>query len=533
MIPRLRKQPEKKSCHGQKWIDEYSWIHQDNCLEILRDPRKLNPEVRKYLEEENSYTKEKMKDTENIQKKIFKEIEGRIKLDDESLPYKDKQYEYWTKTTKEGNYSKRLRKKIGDTKIVVYWDGDKEAKGKKFFSTGDLEVSYNDEMLAYSIDDKGGEYFTIFLRRISDNKIIEEPIKDTAGGIVWAYDDKSFFYRKHDSQHRARKIFQHRLGTSSKEDKLIFEEESERFTCSISTTSCENFYLIDTSEHTTSEVYYFHKDEKIFKPKLFIKREEGVQYSIDSFGGWWWMVTNKDAEDFKISRCPIKNIDEWKDFIPAKNGVLIGGLTFLKNWIIRSEVSDALSKIFVRNIETNKEEQLIFTEEKVISPGISLMQKDKNTDLIRIGYESPRTPARTYEYNLKTKEKKLVKEQEIPSGHNRNNYIVERLNCPSHDGRDIPITIIYHKETKLDGSAHLLLYGYGSYGSSMSPNFSTSKFSLIDRNIIWATCHIRGGLERGMSWWREGKMLNKKNTFSDFISCGKFLVEKKYTLIDY
>ena len=356
MIPRLRKQPEKKSCHGQKWIDEYSWIHQDNCLEILRDPRKLNPEVRKYLEEENSYTKEKMKDTENIQKKIFKEIEGRIKLDDESLPYKDKQYEYWTKTTKEGNYSKRLRKKIGDTKIEVYWDGDKEAKGKKFFSTGDLEVSYNDEMLAYSIDDKGGEYFTIYLRRISDNKIIEEPIKDTAGGIVWAYDDKSFFYRKHDSQHRARKIFQHRLGTSSKEDKLIFEEESERFTCSISTTSCENFYLIDTSEHTTSEVYYFHKDEKIFKPKLFIKREEGVQYSIDSFGGWWWMVTNKDAEDFKISRCPIKNIVEWKDFIPAKNGVLIGGLTFLKNWIIRSEVSDALSKIFVRNIETNKEE---------------------------------------------------------------------------------------------------------------------------------------------------------------------------------
>ena len=525
-IPQLRKQPEKKSFHGlESWEDDYSWIHQDNCLEILRDTSKLNPEVKKYLEEENSYTKENMKDSENLQKKLFTEIEGRIKLEDESLPYKDKKYEYWTKTTKEGNYSKKLRRKIGNTEIETYWDGDLEAKGKKFFSTGDLEVSYNDELLAYSVDDKGGEYFTIFLRKISDNKIIEEPIKDTAGGIVWSYDDKSFFYRKHDSQHRPRKIFQHKLGTSSKEDKLIFEEQSERFTCSIHASSCENFYLIETSEHTTSEVYYFHKDEKIFKPKLFIKREEGIQYSVDSFGGYWWMWTNKDAEDFKISRCSHQNIKEWKDFVPAKNGVLIGGLTFLNDWIIRAEVSDALQKIFVRNVKTNQEEQLIFTDEKVISPGISLIQKDKNTNTIRIGYESPKTPLRTYEYNLKTKEKKLVKEQEVPSGHNRDDYIVERLNCPSHDGH----TITYHKKTKLDGNAHVLLYGYGSYGTSMTPSFSTSKFSLIDRDIIWATCHIRGGLERGMSWWRGGKMLNKKNTFSDFISCGQFLIKKKYT----
>ena len=527
-IPQLRKQPEKKSCHNHNWVDEYSWIHQDNCLEILRDTNKLNPEVKKYLEEENAYTKENMKDTKNLRKTLFDEIEGRIKLDDESLPYKDKQYEYWTKTTKEGNYFKKLRRKIGDTKIECYFDGDLEAKDKKFFSTGDLTVSYNDKLLAYSIDDKGGEYFTIFVRRISDNKIIEK-IEETAGGIVWAYDDKSFFYRKHDSQKRPRQIFQHKLDTTIKEDKLIFEEKDERFTCSIDTTSCEEFYLVETGEHTTTEVYYFHKDEKIFKPKLFIKRKEGILYNVDSFGGYWYMHTNKDAEDFKISRCTHQKINEWKDFVPAKNGFLIGGLTFLKNWILRTEVSDALGKVFVRNVKTNQEEQLIFTDEKVISPGVSLMQKNKNTDTIRIGYESPKTPARTYEYNLKTKEKKLVKEQEIPSGHNRNDYIVERLNCPSHDGRQIPITITYHKKTKLDGSSHLLLYGYGSYGSSTSPSFSSSRLSLIDRNIIWATCHIRGGLERGMEWWREGKMLNKKNTFSDFISCGKFLIEKRYT----
>ena len=527
-IPQLRKQPEKKSCHGHDWIDEYSWIHQDNCLEILRDTKKLNPEVRKYLEEENAYTKENMKDTESLQKKLFYEIEGRIKLDDESLTYKDKRYEYWTKTTKEGNYFKKLRRKIGSTKIECYFDGDIEAKGKKFFSTGDLAVSYNDEMLAYSIDDKGGEYFTIFVRRISDNKIVEK-IEDTAGGIVWAYDDKSFFYRKNDSQKRPRQIFQHKLGTNTKEDKLIFEEKDERFTCSIDTTSCEQFYLIETSEHTTSEIYFFHKEEKLFNPKIFLKREEGILYNIDSFGDHWYMHTNKNAEDFKILKCKHEKINEWENFVEAKNGVLIGGLIFLNNWILRTEISDALQKIFVKNMETSKEEQLIFTNEKVISVGLSLMQKDKNTDTLRVGYESPKSPSKIYEYNLKTKKKKLVKEQEVPSGHNADDYIVERLNCESEDGRKIPITITYHKKTKLNGSAHLLLYGYGSYGNSIMPQFSTSKLSLINRDVIWATCHVRGGLERGMAWWREGKMLNKKNTFSDFISCAEFLIKKKYT----
>ncbi len=527
-IPQLRKQPERKRCHGFSWIDEYSWIHQNNCLEILTDTNKLNSEVKKYLEDENSFTQENMKDTKNLQKRLFDEIEGRIKLDDESLPFKDKNYEYWTKTTKEGNYFKKLRRKIGDDKVECYFDGDSEAKGKKFFSTGDLTVSYNDEFLAYSIDDKGGEYFTIFVRRISDNKIIEK-IEKTAGGILWAYDDKSFFYRKYDSQKRPRQIFQHFLNRSNKEDKLIFEEKDERFTCSIDTTSCEQFYLIETSEHTTSEVYYFHKDEKSFKPKLLKKREQGIIYNIDSFQDYWYMHTNKDAEDFKILRSQHIKMDDWQEYIPPKKGILIGGLTFLKDWIIRTEVSDALSRVFARNIKTNREEQIKFADEIVISPSISLMQKDKNTDSVRLAYESPKTPNRVFQYNLKTKSKKLVKEQEIPSGHNRDDYIVERLNCPSDDGRQIPITITYHKNTKLDGNSHLLLYGYGSYGSSMFPSFSTSRLSLINRDIIWATCHIRGGLERGFHWWREGKLLNKKNTFSDFISCAKFLINKNYT----
>jgi oligopeptidase B len=529
-IPQLRKQEEKKTCHSYTWEDDYSWIHQSNCLEILQDKSKLNLEVKKYLEEENAFTEKNMEDTKLLQKTLFKEIEGRIKLEDESLKFTDIKYEYWTKTTKEGNYVKHLRKKIiGGKEIENYWDGDEEAKGKKFFSTGDIAVSNNDKFLGYSIDDKGSEYFTIFIRRIADKKIIEGPIPETAGSITWAYDDLSFFYSKLDNLHRPRKIFQHKLGTSIKEDKLIYEEKDERFTCGIGTSSDEQYYFISTSEHTTSEIYYIDKNDKDLKPILFIKREPGVQYSINSWDGFFWMNTNKNAEDFKVSRSSHKNINIWEDFIPAKEGTLIGSLTFLKDWIIRTEVSDALSKIYIRNIKTNKEEELKITEEKVISPGISLIQKDKNTDKIRIGYDSPKTPFRTYEYNIKTKEKKLIKEQIVPSGHNRDNYIVERLNCKSYDGRQIPMTITYHKNTILDGSAHVLLYGYGSYGMSMGPSFSSTKLSLINRNIIWVTCHIRGGMERGMRWWNEGKMLNKKNTFSDFISCAEFLIDKKYT----
>jgi len=528
-IPKLRKQPTIKSCHNIDWEDEYAWVHQENILEVLKDGSKLLPEVKKYLEEENAFTKKTMAETEPLQKKLFEEIKGRIKLDDESLPFKDKQYEYWTKVTKEGNYSKKLRRKIGDNKIETYWDGDVEAKGKKFFSTGDIAVSNNDQLLAYSIDDKGSEYFTIYVRNIADNKIIEDPIPDTAGGITWSYDDQYFFYSKLDKFHRPKQIFRHKLGTKIKEDELIFEEKDERFTCGIGTSSDEKFYFISASEHTTSEVYYFDKNQTKPKPQLILKRKEGIEYSIDSWGGYFWMHTNEGAKDFKISRCKHEELGKWEDYIPAKDEVLIGGFVLLNKWMIRSERVDALPKLFVRNLETNQEEELIISDEEIISPSMSLMQKDRNTEILRVNYESPKTPTRTYEYNIKTKEKKLVKELEIPSGYNRDDYIVKRKNCIAHDGRKIPITITYHKDTKLDGSANLLLYGYGSYGHSISPSFSTTRLSLINRNIIWVTAHIRGGMERGMKFWEEGKMLNKKNTFKDYISCAKYLIDEKYT----
>ena len=532
-IPQLEKKPEIKSCHNTKWTDNYSWIHQNNILEVLKDGSKLLPEVRKYLEQENAYTEHHLKDTKEIQKILFKEIKGRIKLDDESLPYKDKEYEYWTKTTIEGNYSIKLRKKIGSNKIEEIWNGDKEKEKLKteYFGVGDLEVSWNDKYLGYSLDLKGSEYYTIYIRDIVSNKLVTEKIAETSGGITFSLDDKYFFYSKLDKFHRPRKIYRHKIGTSVDEDKLIFEEKSEAFTVGINLSSDEKFFFITTSDHNTSEQYYFSVNEENPKPKLIKERKRGIIYSVNSWNGYFYNHTNENAEDFKIDKCEDLLNQKWETYIPPKDEVLIGGLTFLNNWVLRSEVSNALSKLFVKNVKTNVEEEINFTDEKVIEPGLSLKQRERNTDYIYLGYSSPKTQSRVYLYNLNTKDKKLVKEQEIPSGHNPDDYIVERMECASHDGRMVPITITRHKKTKIDGSANLLLYGYGSYGSSMSPSFSSTRLSLINRDIIWVTAHIRGGMERGMKWWKEGKLLNKKNTFEDYISVAKFLIEHKYTSI--
>ncbi|WP_440929187.1 S9 family peptidase [Candidatus Pelagibacter sp.] len=530
-VPQLRKKLEIKSCHNTSWEDNYSWIHQKDILEVLKDKNKLNPEVKKYLIEENNHTDYHLKDTKNLQKKLFDEIKGRIKLDDESLPFRDHTYDYWTKTTTEGNYSIKLRKKINTDNVEEIWNGDKEKEklGVEYFGVGDLEVSHNDKLLAYSLDTKGSEYYKIFIRDISTNKLVTKEIMDTSGSITFSLDDKYIFYSKLDENHRARKIYRHKIGDHLSEDYLVFEEKSEAFTVGISLTSDEKYYLITTSDHNTSEQYYFGVDEITPKPKLIIKRQRGILYSINSWANNFYNHTNNDAEDFKIDISSSLENQSWKPFVPSKNEVLIGGCVFLKKWIIRSETSDALDKLFIRNVSTNFEEELIFSDEKVYVPNISLKQKDRNTDEIYLGYSSPKTPSRVYSYNLSDKSKKLVKEQEIPSGHNSEDYIVERIEYKSHDGRMVPLTITRHKKTKIDGTANVLLYGYGSYGNSMSPSFSSTRLSLINRDIIWATAHIRGGMEKGMKWWKEGKLTNKKNTFEDYIYAAKYLIEKKYS----
>jgi len=540
--PKLKRKLEVKRYHGIEIRDEYSWIHQKNILEVLKDSSKLNTEVRKYLEEENAYTKFQMKDTEKFQKKLFKEIKGRIKLDDESLHffYNKDGWEYWTKTTTKNNYPIQLRKKINDSKEKAqeYWDGDKEKKklGASYFGVGDLSVSHDHSLLGYSLDLNGSEFYTIYVRRIADEKVVDEKIENTSGGITFSKDSRFIFYTLLNSKHQPKKVFRHKIGSPQKSDELIYEEFDPRFTVGMGgLTTDEKFFLISTSDHSMTETHYFTSDaanlEEKIKLKLFQKRSEKIKYSVDSWQNYFWIHTNQDkSPDYKICRCKHENIDSWEDFIPAKKEVVIGGFDFLDEWMMRGEISNALPKLFIRNLKTNEEEELVFADEKVWSPSISEMQKETNTDSVYVSYSSPKTNSRAYIYNLRTKEKKFIKENEVlDKNYSPKNYITERLECKSHDGRLIPLTITRHKDTKIDGTANVLLYGYGSYGSSLGFGFSNTRLTLLNRNIIWCDASVRGGRERGEIWHEEGKMMNKKNTFEDYISAAKFLIEKKYT----
>ena len=531
-IPKLKKVESKKKYHEIELSDEYSWIDQEDILEVLKDPNKLLTEVRDYIDKYNEITENYFKDVKDLQKKIFKEIKSKIKLEDTSLKFKDKKYYYWTKTEKEGNYAKRIRQVIDESKSEeVFFDGDIEKARHKsdYFGVGTVAVSHCDNLMAYSLDLKGSEYYTIYVRDLNKNKNFEDKIENTSGSITWSLDSKSFYYSKLDKFHRPRKIFKHIVGQPSHEDNLIFEEKDETFTCSIGLSSDEKFFIITTSDHVTTEEYFFSTNDKVPKPELFKKRQKEIRYSIDSWKGFFYIHTNENAKDYKIQKCKVTDIKNIIDFIKPKKFTIIGGLEFLDNFIIRGERFNAVPKLFVRNLNTDSEEEIIISNEKIGSPSASLMQKDTNTSKIRVSWESMSTQNRIYEFDILSKQKKLVKETEVPSGHNPENYITERIEATSHDGRKIPITLLRHKNTRQDGKSKLLLYAYGAYNHSIPVTFSPSRFCLVDRGITYAIAHVRGGGDVADFWHEEAKKDKKKNTFKDYVSCANHLIEQRYT----
>ena len=531
-IPELKKIKSEKKYHNTTLKDDYSWVDQPDILDVLKNPNKLHPEVKKYIEENNSLTEEYFSDVKELQKKLFNEIKSKIKLNDTSLKFKDRKYFYWSKTEIKGNYGKRLRQIIDKSKPEeIYFDGDLEKKksGSEYFGLGSISVSHNDDFMAYSLDLKGSEYYTIHLRNLTNNKNIPDQIENTSGSITWSLDSKSFFYSKLDKFHRPRKIYKHFLGKPTENDELIFEEKDETFTCGIDLTSDEKYFVISTSDHITTEEYFFDSISNEIKPKLFKKRKKDVRYSLDSWGDYFYVHTNENARDYKILRCKKDSIENLEEFVPPKKETVIGGLDFLDDYIIRAEKSDAIPKLYVRNINTNKEEEIKISDEAIGVPGASLMQKDTNTTKIRISWESMATPGRIYEYDIVSKEKNLVKETKIPSGHDPNKYVVERIKAKSHDGRMIPISLVRLKSSKQDGMSKILLYAYGAYKHSVSPSFSASRFCLVDRGITFAIAHIRGGGDLGDNWHTEGKKKLKKNTFHDYIACANHLIEQRYT----
>ena len=531
-IPELKKIKSEKKYHNTTLKDDYSWVDQPDILDVLKNPNKLNPEVKKYIEENNLLTEEYFSDVKDLQKKLFNEIKSKIKLDDTSLKFKDRKYFYWSKTEAKGNYGKRLRQIIDKSKPEeIYFDGDLEKKkfGSEYFGLGSVSVSHDDDLMAYSLDLKGSEYYTIYLRNLSNNKNLPDQIENTSGNITWSLDSKSFFYSKLDKFHRPRKIYKHFLGKPVESDELIFEEKDETFTCSIGLTSDEKYFIISSSDHITTEEYFFETLSDKVKPKLFRKRKKDVRYSLDSWRDYFYVHTNEDARDYKILKCKKDNIENLEEFVSPKEDTVIGGLDFLDDYIIRAEKSDAIPKLYVRNINTNQEEEIKISNEPIGVPGASLMQKDTNTSKIRISWESMATPGKIFEYDIKTKEKKLVKEVKIPSGHDPNKYVVERIKAKSHDGRMIPISLVRLKSSKQDGMSKILLYAYGAYKHSVSPSFSASRFCLVDRGITFAIAHIRGGGDLGDNWHTEGKKKLKKNTFHDYIACANHLIEQRYT----
>ena len=531
-IPKLKQLESIKKYHDIELKDNYSWVDQSNILEVLKNSKKLLPEVKTYIDANNKITEDYFKDVKNLQKKLFSEIKSKIKLNDTSLKFKDKKYYYWSKTEANGNYGKRIRQIIDGSKPEeIYFDGDleKEKHGSEYFGLGTISVSHSDKFLAYSLDLKGSEYYTIHIRNLEKNEDEKDIIENTTGSVAWSLDNKSFFYSRLDKYHRPRQIYKHVLGRAVTEDELIFEEKDETFTCGIGLTSDEKFFIISTSDHITTEEYFFSAEAKEIKPKIFQKREKDVRYSIDSWREYFYMHTNQGARDYKILRCKIDSINEFEEFIFAKKETVIGELDFLDGYILRGEKSDAIPKLFIRNIKTNEEQEVKISDEAIGSPGASLMQKDTNTTKIRVSWESMATPGKIYEYDILTKEKKLVKEVEIPSGHNPDKYVVERIKAKSHDGRMIPISLVRRKDIKQDGKSKILLYAYGAYKHSVSPSFSASRFCLIDRGITFAIAHIRGGGDLGDIWHEEGKKKLKKNTFLDYIACANHLIDQRYT----
>ena len=531
-IPELKKIKSEKKYHNTTLKDDYSWVDQPDILDVLKNPEKLHPEVKKYIEENNLLTEKYFNDVKDLQTKLFNEIKAKIKLDDTSLKFKDRKFFYWSKTEAKGNYGKRIRQVIDKSKPEeIYFDGDLEKikSGSEYFGLGAISVSHNDDLMAYSLDLKGSEYYTIYLRDLTNNNNLPDQIENTSGSIIWALDSKSFFYSKLDKFHRPRQIFKHFVGKPLESDELIFEEADETFTCSISLTSDEKYFVISTSDHITTEEYFFESTNSEMSPKLFKKRQKDVRYSLDSWGDYFYIHTNENARDYKILRCKKTNIENLEEFIPPKKDTVVGGLDFLDEYIIRAEKSDAIPKLFVRNIKTNQEEEIKVSDEPIGVPGASLMQRDTNTSKIRISWESMATPGRIYEYDIKTKEKKLVKEVEIPSGHDSDKYVVERLKAKSHDGRMIPISLVRLKNSKQNGKSKVLLYAYGAYKHSISPSFSASRFCLVDRGITFAIAHVRGGGDLGDNWHTEGKRKLKKNTFLDYIACANHLIDQRYT----
>jgi oligopeptidase B len=529
--PRAAKRPRVETWHGYEKRDDYHWLKAENWQEVMHDPSLLPAEIRAFLEGENAYHEAVMADTKPLQETLFAELKGRIKEDDSSVPAPDGPYDYYSSYVKGGQHPRYCRKPRGkDGPEELLLDGNALAKGREYFRFGGVDLSYDHRLIAWSFDGNGSEFYEMRVKDAATGAEHADILENTAGEATWAADGKSFFYTLQDENHRPLKTFRHVLGTPQSADVLVYEEKDTGKFTGIGLTNSEKYIVIDIHDHDTSELWLIDADKPDEKPRLVAPRVTGIEYDIEHWNDRFIIRTNAgDAEDYKLVTAPVSDPSpaNWTDLVPHRPGIFIVGYLVLKNWLVRMERENALPRLVVREMATGEEHVIAFDEE-AYSLGFGEM-REFDTDTLRFSYSSMTTPSQVFDYDMRSRTRVLRKMQEVPSGHDPSQYVTRRIFAPAHDGETIPVTLLYAKNAKLDGSAPLWLYGYGSYGISIPAGFNTNILSLVNRGFIYAIAHIRGGQEKGRRWYKTGKMEKKENTFRDFISCAEHLVAQGLT----
>jgi oligopeptidase B len=527
--PVAERRPLSDTRHGISRTDDYAWLRADNWQAVFRDPAALDPAIRSYLEAENTYQNTVMADTAELQKTLFAEMKGRIKEDDSSVPSKDGPFAYGVSYVTGGQYPRYFRtpREGGDKTIIL--DGDLEGKGKDYFSIGGVGHSHDHKQLLWAYDDAGSEYYTVLVRDLASGKDLPDRIENTGGGGSFDAEAKGVFYTVLDENHRPVAIRYHVLGLDNASDKTIYVEDDAGMFIDVSGSLLNDFVFISINDHETSEIRLIPANNPAATPKVVAPREVGVQYSLSEGGDTFYILTNADgAKDFKIMTAPVAAPDKanWQEIVAHKEGCLILNVGAYADHMVRLEREDGLPRIIIHERKTGAEHAIAFDEE-AYSLGL-IGAAEYHTDTIRFSYSSMSTPSQTFDYNMVTRERRLLKTQEVPSGHDAADYVTRRVMAPSHDGELVPVSLVYHRTTKIDGTAPLLLYGYGAYGMSMPSGFNTSILSLVDRGFVYAIAHIRGGKERGYRWYEAGKRQHKQNTFKDFVAAAEYLTQQKF-----
>jgi oligopeptidase B len=529
--PRAEKRPRVETWHGHEKRDDYHWLKAGNWQEVMHDPSLLPSEIRSFLEGENAYHESVMAETKPLQEELFAELKGRIKEDDSSVPAPDGPFDYYSSYITGGQHPRYCRKPRGqDGPEQLLLDGNALARGREYFRFGGVDISPDQSLIAWSFDGNGSEFYELRVREAETGAEHDEILQNTAGEATWTADGGSFFYTLQDDNHRPLKTFRHVLGTPQSADVLVYEEKDTGKFTGIGKTHSEKWITISIHDHDTSEIWLIDAGTPDETPRLVAARVEGIEYDIEHRADQFIIRTNEGgAEDYKLVTAPVANPgkENWTDLIPHRPGIFLVSYIVLKEWLIRMERENALPRIVVRNMESGEEHSIAFDEE-AYSLGFGEM-REFATDTLRFTYSSPTTPAQVYDYDMRERTRVLRKTQDVPSGHDPSHYVTRRLMAPAHDGEMIPVTLLYTRHAKLDGSAPLWLYGYGSYGISLPAGFNTNILSLVNRGFIYATAHIRGGQEKGRRWYKTGKMEMKQNTFRDFISVAGFLIDKGYT----